>query len=105
MNRFSILTNDMHRCIRCGSNKGIHIHEVYNGTADRDKSIKYGCCVPLCGIHHNLSNDGVHYDKRFANYLKEKMQLKFQEVYPDLDFVAIFNKNYIGGYDERSKVD
>ena len=61
MTRYSIL-QDNKNCYVCGTNKDIHIHEVFYGK-NRQNSIKYGCCVYLCGKHHNLSNDGVHFNK------------------------------------------
>ena len=95
MKRFSILQKEMNECYFCGTTKNLHIHEVFYGTANRRLSIKYGCCVSLCAIHHNLSNAGVHFNKEMDLNLKRIMQKKFNEVYPELDFLKIFGKNYI----------
>ena len=95
MKRFSILQNEMNECYFCGTTKNLHIHEVFFGTANRQKSIRYGCCVSLCAIHHNLSNNSVHFNKEMDLNLKRTMQKKFIEVYPNLDFLKIFGKNYI----------
>lgn len=95
MKRFSILQDEMNECYFCGSRKNLHIHEVYFGTANRQKSIRYGCCVSLCNIHHNLSNMSVHFNRDMDLNLKRTMQKRFIEVYPDLDFLKIFGKNYI----------
>ena len=97
--RFSILQNkddfDNRICYICGSRKDGQVHEVYFGTANRQKSIKYGCCVCLCRYHHNGSNEGVHFDIDLDIQLKMQMQHKFKEVYPDLDFRKIFGRNYL----------
>lgn len=93
MNRYSIL-QDNKNCYVCGTNKDIHIHEVFYGK-NRQNSIKYGCCVYLCGKHHNLSNDGVHFNRFLNMELKMKMQKRFEEVYPDKDFLDIFKINYL----------
>ena len=94
MQRFSILQNQK-KCFVCGTTENIHIHEVYFGTANRNKSIKYGCCVYLCGKHHNLSSEGVHYNHELDQHLKQLMQKRFNEVYPNLDFLKIFGRNYL----------
>lgn len=95
MKRFSILQEEMNECYFCGTTNNLHIHEVFFGTANRQKSIKYGCCVSLCAIHHNLSNNSVHFNKDMDLNLKRAMQKRFMQVYPDLDFLKIFGKNYI----------
>ena len=94
MKRFSILQNEMTSCYVCGSTNNLHIHEVFYGTANRQKSIKYGCCVSLCAKHHNMSNEGVHFNKPLDLEIKKKMQKRFEEVY-NLDFLKIFGKNYL----------
>lgn len=90
--RFSILTNDMNHCFICGAIKH-SIHEIYFGK-NRVNSMKWGCCVPLC-LNHHTGNDGVHHNPTLDNKLKKMCQLKFNEVYPDTDFLSIFLKNYI----------
>lgn len=96
MKRYSIIHNLEDRtCLICGTNQNIHIHEVFFGTANRKKSIQYGCCVCLCAKHHNMSNEGVHFNKALDNKLKQFTQKKFNEVYPDLDFLKIFGRNYL----------
>ena len=44
---------------------------------------------------HNLSNYGVHFNKRLDNKLKKWGQKKFEEMYPDLNFLEIFGRNYL----------
>lgn len=94
MKRYSILMK-MDHCYVCGTRQNLNIHEVYFGTSNRKNSIKYGCCVSLCAKHHNMSNDGVHFNKKLDTELKVKCQKKFIEVYPDLDFLKIFGRNYL----------
>ena len=94
MKRYSIL-HDMSKCYVCGTPFNLHIHEVYFGTGKRQLSIKYGCCVGLCARHHNMSNEGVHLNRALDLELKRDMQKKFKEVYPALDFLKIFGKNYL----------
>ena len=91
--RFSILQKEMNKCYVCGTTKDLHIHEVMFGV-NRKNSIKYGCCVSLCAKHHNMSNEGVHFNRALDLELKKEMQKRFEEVYPDKNFLKIFGKNY-----------
>ena len=95
MNRYSILVNNFDECIECGTTRDIHKHEVFFGTANRKLSIKYGLVVPLCAYHHNMSNKGVHFNKKLDTELKQMAQRRFNVVYPDLDFIKVFGKNYL----------
>lgn len=94
MKRYSILY-DMTRCYVCGTTHDLHTHEIYYGTAKRQLSIKYGCCVKLCARHHNMSNEGVHFNKALDLKLKKEMQEAFIKTYPQLDFIKIFGKCYL----------
>jgi len=94
VNRFSIL-QETKQCYVCG-NKIVHIHEVYFGK-NRSKSIQDGCCVYLCATHHNMSNQGVHFNKQLDLQLKQSMERKWLEVYNKTieDFIQRYGKNYI----------
>lgn len=98
MKRYSIIHDlDDKTCYVCGSTQNIHIHEVFFGTANRQLSIKYGLCVCLCAKHHNMSNEGVHFDKRLDRLLKECAQSRAQKKYgwSTEEFIKIFGKNYL----------
>lgn len=88
----SIMTNDMTKCFLCGSPKNIEIHHIYSG-AFRKKSTKYGMVVPLCHECHQGTN-GVHYNREKMEKLRALGQRKFQEVYPNIDFLKTFGRNY-----------
>lgn len=90
----SIISNER-ECLVCGSTYNLHKHHIFFGSANRKLSEKYGCWCYLCARHHNMSNEGVHFNKPLDTKLKEYTQRKFNEVYPDLDFMRIFGKNYL----------
>ena len=90
--RFSILTNDLTKCFLCGRPKE-HLHEIFYGK-NRVNSMKWGCVAPLCHNCH-VGNNGVHFNKEVDITLKQICQKKFIEVYPEIDFLSIFHKNYI----------
>lgn len=93
--RFSLLTNDMTTCYISGTKKDIHIHEIYGGSANRKKSIEWGCCVPLTATLHNMSNQGVHFNKDLDTRLKREMQAAFEKLHGHDKFMEIFHKNYL----------
>ena len=95
MNRFSILQDDK-RCYVCNTKDNIHIHEVFFGK-NRKKSIEDGCCVYLCGKHHNQSKDGVHFNHKLDLELKKQMELYWLKTYNKTieDFIKRYGKNYL----------
>ena len=64
---------------------------------NRQKSIEDGCCVYLCGKHHNQSNEAVHFNKELDKELKIKMELKWLEYYNKEieDFIKRYHRNYL----------
>ena len=88
-NRTSILTSDMEHCFVCGAKKE-HIHEVCFGK-NRLNSIKYGLVIPVCFNCHVK----IHEDINLQDKHHRIAQKKFNEVYPYLDFVEIFKRNYL----------
>ena len=85
----------MTKCFICGTRNNLHIHEIYYGTANRKKSIEYGCYVSLCAYHHNMSDYGVHYNKALDLNLKQECQRRFEEIYDNAKFMETFNKSYL----------
>lgn len=86
-NRYSILTEDLERCIMCGKPKD-NLHEVFFGK-NRQLSMKWGCVIPLCYTHHIM----IHNNHAIDLTWKIKTQEAFESVYND-DFIKIFGKNY-----------
>ena len=89
----SIMTGDMTKCYLCGSHEWIEIHHIMGGP-NRAKSTKYGLVVPLCRRCHNEPPDGVHFNRQRMDALRAEAQAKFEERYPDLDWLKIFGRNY-----------
>lgn len=84
-------------CFFCKTTRNLHHHEVFHGTANRKKSVEWGCQVWLCGAHHNLSMDGVHFNKKKDDMLKKYAQTEFEKLYGHEKFMSIFHKNYLEG--------
>lgn len=88
-NRFSILTNDLIHCVVHNNIIADDINEVFMGR-NRQNSMKWGLCIPLCRPCH----DKYHIDRKMQEYFMKEAQIKFEETYPDEDFLKIFLRNY-----------
>lgn len=97
----SIVQKKMDECYICrklyntNTIYNLHTHEIFFGTANRQKSIKWGLYVKLCGYHHNQSNDSVHYNIALDLDLKRDGQKAFEDLYGHTLFMKEFGKNYI----------
>ena len=89
----SILTDDLEHCMVC-MNPNVEIHHTLYGTANRKLSDKYKLLVALCPEHHRGSDLSPHFNREFDLQLKKFAQERFEEVYPELDFLQIFGRNY-----------
>lgn len=87
-NRTSILTDNMNQCYLCGKPKQ-HTHEIFYGR-NRNNSMIYGCCIPVCMDCHNRIHNNITLDTE----LKKKTQMVFEETYEE-DFLSIFKRNYL----------
>lgn len=74
-NRYSVFTNDMEHCIICGM-PNPDINEIFMGR-NRNNSIIYGMCIPLCRIHHIQ----YHNDRGMQLYWMEKGRDEFLKKY------------------------
>lgn len=90
----SIVSNER-QCLICETTHNLHQHHIFFGAGRRKISDKYGCWCYLCARHHNMSNEGVHFNSVLDRKLKQYTQKRFNEVYPELDFLRIFGKNYL----------
>ena len=81
-------------CYICGAVCWLEVHHIFGGSS-RKSSTKYGLTVYLCHYCHNEPPNGVHFNRQRMEWLKAEGQKKFNEVYPDLDFMRIFGKNYL----------
>lgn len=93
-------------CIICGSVDNLHKHHVFYGTANRKKSEADGCWVWLCAYHHNMSDEGVHFNKNLDIYLKIMLERAWLDYYNKTidDFIQRYGRNYLEyNIDKRSE--
>lgn len=81
-------------CWVCGRPSNLHKHHIYGG-ANRKNSEKHGFTVYLCGNHHNLTNEGVHFNKHLDTELKQECQRRFERTHTRAEFMQIIGKNYL----------
>lgn len=82
------------KCYVCNTKSNIHKHHIYMG-ANRKNSEKIGAWVYLCGYHHNQSNEGVHFNPKLDQELKELAQQKYEENHTRDEFMSIIKRNYL----------
>lgn len=88
------LLSTVKACYVCGC-MGVHKHHVFYGTANRKLSEKYGCWVWLCPIHHNMSNEGVHFNRELDLQIKKKCQERWeQENGSRAEFIKVFGRSW-----------
>lgn len=75
---------------------GSHRHEIFGG-ANRQKSIKDGLVIYLTPAMHNMSDEGIHFNKDFMQYAHEQGQIAWQNHYNKTkeDFIREYGKSYI----------
>lgn len=88
------IMQDKKECYFCKTKQGLHLHHIYFG-ANRKISDKMGFVVYLCGKHHNLSNEGVHFDINKDLWLKRTCQEKFERLNSREQFMKLIGKNYL----------
>lgn len=75
---------------------GLELHHIFSGYANRKLSDKDGLVVWLCQRHHNTEPDGVHFNKKNMELLRQDGQRKWEETYTGhYDFMKRFGKNYL----------
>lgn len=89
------IINDKKECYVCKTTQNLHIHHIMFGTANRTLSELYGLKVCLCGKHHNLSNEGVHFDKKLDTHLKQLAQKRFEYIHGHDKWMQVFGRNYL----------
>ena len=90
------LLSDNKVCYICGTTFNLHKHHVFGG-ANRKRSDREGCWCYLCAPHHNMSDKGVHFDRKADLKLKRECQTRWMERNGKTieDFIEAYGKSYI----------
>lgn len=96
------IIQDKKECFVCRMNydvettRGLHEHHIFEGTARRKQSEKYGLKVYLCARHHNIGTQySIHFKKELDLQLKQLAQRKFEETHTREEFREHFIKSYL----------
>ena len=89
----SIICNEK-ECIRCGALHDLHRHHIWGG-ARRDISEKHGFWMYLCADHHDMSDAGIHFNKKFDRFAKAVCQKQFEKKHTHEEFMMLIGRNYI----------
>lgn len=81
-------------CYITEAKTGLHKHHIFGG-ANRKWSELYGLYVWLRPDWHNMSDYGVHFNKKLDTELKQYAQAEFEKVYSQEEFRKIFGRSYL----------
>ena len=84
-------------CKKCGAVRNLHAHEVFGGSANRDKSKKDKMVIYLCGKHHNLSSEGIHSNRKWDLEEKRSAQIVWMDFYQKTEeqFIERYGRSYL----------
>lgn len=88
------IVDDRQRCYKCGTIFNLHKHHIYGGP-NRKVSEREGFFIYLCARHHNLSDEGIHFDKSFDLEVKQECQSKYEESHSRDEFMELIGRNYL----------
>ena len=71
------------------------IHHVFGGSGRRTISEKHGFIIPLTNDEHNMSDNGIHFNKEMDLKIKKLCQKKYEETHSREEFIKLIGKNYI----------
>lgn len=82
------------QCLICHSVRGLHRHHIYYGPL-RKVSEANGLTVWLCGRHHNLSREGVHFNRALDLEVKRLGQAIYEQSHSREEFIKLIGRNYL----------
>jgi hypothetical protein len=89
------ILQDRKECYITGAVTNLHKHHIFGGNPNRQHSDEYGCWVWLSADLHNLSKDGVHFNKELDLALKREAQSRFEAIWGREKFIEVFGKSYL----------
>ena len=92
----SILQSE-NECFVCHTTQNLHTHHIFEGgtNGNRKMSEKYNMTIRLCERHHNMSDEGIHYNKALDLRVKQMAQEVFEQTHTRDEFREIFGKSYL----------
>jgi hypothetical protein len=83
------------KCFVCGKTYDLAVHHVYEGTANRRVSDATGMTIFLCHYHHNMSDEGIHFNKELDLSVKRYAQEVYERTHSREEFRSLFGKSWL----------
>lgn len=91
----SVLQGKTKECYVTGRTDNLHRHHVYGGS-NRKISDVNGFWIWLIPELHNMSDEGVHFNKELDIKLKQDCQRQFEaDGHTREEFMSLIGKNYL----------
>lgn len=90
----SALVENLYFCAECGSNNTA-VHHVFYGTANRRLAQEDGYIIGLCPRHHNMSDEGIHFNPQLDIKWKRYAQHHFERTHSREEFIARYGKSWL----------
>ena len=81
-------------CYITGRTDNLHKHHIFGGS-NRKKSEANGFYVYLIPELHNMSDAGVHFNKKLDMQLKRDCQRKYEETHSREEFMHLIGRNFL----------
>ena len=82
-------------CFVTHQTQGLHKHHIYPGYGTRRICEENGFYIWLIPRLHNMSDDGIHFNKGFDLYVKKLCQEEFEKTHTRQEFMALIGRNYL----------
>lgn len=89
------ILQDEKKCFVCGKTYDLAVHHVYEGTANRRISDATGMTIFLCHFHHNMSDEGIHFNKELDLSVKRYAQEIYEREHTREEFRSLFGKSWL----------
>jgi len=99
MARGSILQNDKvcvfcREVLRLENTTDLHKHHIFGGSR-RTTSDKNGFWIWLCADHHDMSDAGIHFNRKMDLCAKRACQRAYEAKHSHEEFMALIGRNYL----------
>ena len=81
---------------------GLHKHHIYPGYGTRQICEREGFYIHLIPRLHNMSDEGIHFDKGFDLDMKKLCQAVYENTHTRHEFMSVIGRNYL---DDGEDVD
>lgn len=79
------------------------IHHIYGGAGRRKISEREGFIVPLTNAEHNMSNQGVHFNKKLDLWFKCLCQSIYEKTHTREEFIKLIGRSYLDDESEENE--